>query len=150
MNRPACREKLLPSVFRHLWLKSARSREGFTSGWPPGHDELVGLGWHHARHARVCIERRRWWQAEHWISAVRDQVVALACLRLGHATAHAKGAHLLPGELTTPLETALVRSLEEAELQRALRAAATAFAEEVEQADPAAAARLRPMLHELA
>jgi hypothetical protein len=89
-------------------------------GPPPSHDHLIGLAWHHALHARVCIERRRWWQAEYWISAVRDQVIALACVRLGHPASYAKGAHLLPSRVTAPLAAALVRSLDEAELRRAL------------------------------
>ena len=41
----------------------------------------------------MCSERRRWWQAEYWSSGVRDQVLALACLRLGHPTSYGKGAH---------------------------------------------------------
>jgi hypothetical protein len=115
----------------------------------PGHHGPVGLAWHHALHARVCIERRRAWQAEYWIGAVRNQVIALACLRLGHPTAYAKGAHLLPAELTAPLEATLVRSLDSAELNRALAAAIAALAAELERTDPALAAGLRPMLSEL-
>src|SRR5262245_43454594 len=80
---------------------------------PPSYDYLSGLAWHHALHAWVCIRRHRWWQAEYWISALRNQVIALACLRLGHATSYAKGAHLLPADLTAPLEATLVRTLDE-------------------------------------
>jgi hypothetical protein len=117
---------------------------------PPKGDELAGLAWHHALHARVCIERGRWWQAEHWISGVRDQVLALAALRLGLPTDYAKGAHLLPAEVTAPLEDALVRSLDEAELRRALEAAVTALELELRRTEPDLAARLRPMLTDLA
>jgi hypothetical protein len=113
---------------------------------PPSHDTLAGKAWHHALHARVSIERRRWWQAEYWIGAVRNQMIALACLRLGHPVHYAKGAHLLPEELTAPLAATLVRSLDEAELRRALDAATTALAAELERTDPALASRLRPML----
>src|SRR5262245_30957471 len=45
---------------------------------PTGHNELAGLAWHHALHARISIERGRYWQAEHWISALRTQTTALA------------------------------------------------------------------------
>jgi hypothetical protein len=76
----------------------------------PDPQHLAGLIWHHALHAFICTERGRWWQAEHWISALRDHAITLACLRLGHPAAYAKGAHLLPGDLTAPLETTLVRS----------------------------------------
>jgi hypothetical protein len=116
----------------------------------PDPRHLAGLLWHHALHARVSIERRRWWQAEHWISAMRDHTITLACARLGYPTAYAKGAHLLPDDLTPPLETTLVRSLTEPELRRALAAAINAAADELAQSDPALATRLRPMLAQLA
>jgi hypothetical protein len=93
------------------------------------------MAWHHALHARVSIERRRWWQAEYWISAVRDQTIALACLRLGYPVHYAKGAHLVPEELTAPLTATLVRSLDEVELRRALGVATTALAHELERTD---------------
>jgi hypothetical protein len=98
----------------------------------------------------VCVERARWWQAEHWISALRDHVVALACLRLGHPAAHAKGAHLLPDDLSTALESTLVRSLTAAELHRALGATIDVVTAELERSRPELAPRLAPMLAELA
>ena len=58
----------------------------------------AGRVWHHALHARACIERGRHWQAAApWISALRDQVLTLACLRpSGYPASYAGGAHLLP------------------------------------------------------
>jgi predicted nucleotidyltransferase len=112
--------------------------------------ELVGLGWHHVLHARMCIERGKPWQAEWLIGGLREHVLALACLRLGYPTRFAKGADLLPPELTAPLEESLVSSLEERELRGALAAAAGALTAELERADPALAERLRPILLELA
>lgn len=116
----------------------------------PDGDTLVGLLWHHALHARVCVERGRWWQAEHWISGLRDHVITLACLRLGHAHAYAKGAHLLPDDLSAELERSLVRSLTATELDRALTAAIGAATAEVERSRPGLAPRLAPMFAELA
>jgi predicted nucleotidyltransferase len=116
---------------------------------PAHRDELVGRAWHHVLHAHACIERGKPWQAEYWISAIRDQVLALACLRLGHTTGYAKGADLLPPELTASLVPTLVCSLEESELRRALAAAAVALAAELERTDVALAARLRPVLTEV-
>jgi predicted nucleotidyltransferase len=116
---------------------------------PPGRDELAGLAWHHALHARMCIERGKPWQAEWLISGLREQVLALACLRLGHPVRFAKGADLLPAEIIGPLEATLIGSLDEAELRRALGAALAALAGELERSDPALAARLEPMLKEL-
>ncbi|MFF5294566.1 hypothetical protein [Paractinoplanes globisporus] len=113
---------------------------------PPSRRHLAGLGWHHALHAWVCIQRHRWWQAEHWISALRGQVLALACLRLGHPTSYAKGAHLLPPDVTAPLNATLVRTLDHAELTRALGAATTALIAEIALVDAPLAARLSPVL----
>lgn len=118
------------------------------SAAPARSDPPVGLAWHHVLHARACVERRRWWQAAYWISGVRDQVIALACLRLGHPYSYGKGAHLLPEEVTGPLAGTLVRTLDEAELRRALAAATAALAAELARTDPALAARLAPTLAE--
>jgi hypothetical protein len=116
---------------------------------PPDPDNLAGLAWHHVRHARMCIERGKPWQAVYLIGGVRDHVLALACLRLGQQATFAKGADLLPPEITEPVEATLVRSLDERELRRALGAAGTALVTELELMDPALAARLRPTLAEL-
>ena len=117
---------------------------------PPARDHLVGLAWHHVLHARACIERGKPWQAEWLINGVRDHVLALACVRLGYTARFAKGADLLPREVTAAVEPTLVRSLDEAELRRALAAAAAALAAELEREDAALAARLHPTLEELA
>ncbi|MBM0204340.1 hypothetical protein ACIA47_00490 [Micromonospora sp. NPDC051227] len=81
---------------------------------------------------------------------MRTQTIALACHRLGLPTSFAKGAHLLPADISGPLETTLVRSTDETELRRALLAAATALAAELTRTDPNLAGRLRPILTELA
>lgn len=112
---------------------------------PPDRRHLTGLVWHHARHAHVSIERGLWWQAEHWISALRDHVIGLACLRLGHPPHYAKGAHLLPASVMQALEAALVRSLDAVELRRALLAAVDAAADEVGRSDPEVAAMFREL-----
>ena len=123
-----------------------RSLEPFGS---PDVGTLIGLAWHHALHARVCIERGRGWQAAHWIGALRDHVISLACLRLGHPAHYAKGAHLLPGAVTAPLEATLVRTVTGPELRRALAAAVSALTDELGRSDPALAGRLQGMLTEL-
>ena len=96
-------------------------------------DDLLGHAWHHVRLARVCIERGRQWQAVHWINGARDQVIALAALRLGLPTSYAKGAHLLPPEVTEPLESTLIRGLGEADLRLALDGVMDALAIEASQ-----------------
>ena len=113
-------------------------------------DHLIGLAWHHVLHARIFIERGAPWQSEYWISAIRDETLALACLRLGLPAAYAKGSDRLPAEVTAPVRDALVRSLDEAELSRALQAATRALIGELRQTDAAVAERLSPALLALA
>jgi hypothetical protein len=115
---------------------------------PASANELFGLGVHHAVRARFCIERGRRWQAEYWISGVRDQALVLACRRRGLAVAEGRGFDDLPAEVLAPFEEALVRSLEPEELLRALAAAvAGLLGESAEAAD--LAARVEPQLREL-
>ena len=116
---------------------------------PVASGDLVGWAWVYARHVQTCIERGKPWQAEWALSGIRDNVLALASLRHGYITRYAKGADLLPPELTAPLEAALVRSLDEAELWRALAAGCDALADEVDRTDPELGKTLRPMLSEL-
>jgi hypothetical protein len=110
------------------------------------HRQEIGLTWHHLLHADTCIRRGRTWQAEHWISQARTHVIALACLRLGFPTAYAKGAHLLPADVTASLGPTLVRSLDPGELRRARTATAEAFERELRYHDPDLADRLLPVL----
>jgi hypothetical protein len=117
---------------------------------PPDPGHLIGLAWHHVLHARSCIERHKPWQAEYWISGIRDQTLALACLRLGKPADYAKGADALPSAAIGELEAALVRSLELEELRRALRVAATRLVSELHATDPDQAHRLERPIRELA
>jgi hypothetical protein len=84
------------------------------------------------------------------LSAARDQVLALACVRHGVPAAYARGADGLPAEETGPLEDALVGSLDTGELQRGLRAVLERLGDETERADPGLAERLAGALTELA
>jgi hypothetical protein len=115
---------------------------------PPASRYLIGLGWHHVFHARAAIERGLPWRAEYWISALRDNTLTLACVRLGETAAHARGADRLPVAITAPLAESLVRSLDAAELRRALDVATAGFLREVAAWDPALGSRLTPLLQE--
>jgi hypothetical protein len=112
----------------------------------PDIDEMIGYGWIYVLNARAAVERRRRWQAEHWISAIRHQGLALACLRKGVPAAHARGVDRLDPDTATSWMTTLVRSLDPPELRRALSMARDAFLQEVAQTRPALAARLREPL----
>jgi hypothetical protein len=109
----------------------------------PDRGFLVGLGWHHALHARAAIARGQPWKAEFYVGALKDHTLSLACLRLGEPAEYGRGLDHLPRDVTAPYEETLVRSLEPAELTRALAAATALFLAEVE---PDLAARLRPLL----
>ena len=112
---------------------------------PPAAEHLFGLATHHALFARVCIERGKVWQAEHWIAELRDHVLALACLRLGLPTSYARGFDDLPSEVTQPLEPSLVRSSERDELLRAHAIAVEGLLREGSAA-PELARRTAPLL----
>ena len=91
---------------------------------------LFGLGVHHAVRARFSIERGRPWQAEYWISGVRDQALSLACLCRGLAPSYGRGYDELPAEAMALFAGALVRSTDRAELLRALGAVIEALLRE--------------------
>ena len=108
---------------------------------------VIGLAWHHVLHARICIERGARWQAEYWISALRDHILTLACHRLGYPTSHAKGTDLLPAAVTARVQETLVRTLDSDDLVRAHAAATRVLLDELAAADPVVAAALqRPLL----
>jgi predicted nucleotidyltransferase len=86
----------------------------------PRASELIGYAAHHAVRARFCIERGRFWQAEYWISGARDYALSLACLRHNLSPHYGRGFDQLPAEIQARAKDALVRSLDRAELQRAL------------------------------
>ena len=91
------------------------------------------------RHARVCRDRGKPWQAEFCISAVRDYALDLACLRRGLPTGYGRGFDELPADVLEGFDDALVRSLDDDELTRALRAAVAALLRESAQVSELAA-----------
>ncbi len=90
---------------------------------PPSAHELFGYAVHHALRARFCIERGRYWQAEYWISSVRDYALNLACLHRRLPTSNGRGYDMLPSEVRERFTPALVTSLQRDELLRALGSA---------------------------
>jgi phage head maturation protease len=81
----------------------------------------------YALHARACIARGRVWQAEHYIGAVRDHALSLACLREGLPAVQARGYDELAAETLNQYEAAHVGSLEPGALRAALAAAVRAL-----------------------
>jgi hypothetical protein len=116
---------------------------------PTSAAHLIGLGWLYALHARSSIERGKLWQAEYMVSGVRDHVLALAAMRHGLPADQGRGMDRLPGDVTAPLEAALIRALESDEIRRAFRAAIAGLLIEIEHADRELAGLLSAPLLEL-
>lgn len=115
----------------------------------PDAGHLIGMGWLYALHARSSIARGRVWQAEYMISGVRDQVLALACLRHDLPAVQGRGIDRLPAALTAALSGALVRMVDVNELTRALAVATRALLTEIEYADADLARRVGRQITEL-
>lgn len=57
----------------------------------PERSHLIGLAWLYALHARSSIARGRVWQALYMINAMRDQVMALHCVKEGVNAVQGRG-----------------------------------------------------------
>ena len=115
---------------------------------PPFAKELFGYAVHHALRARFCIERRRYWQAEYWISGVRDYALNLACLHRGLPTSNGRGFDSLPVDVHDTFKSAFATSLERDELMRALGCAINGLLREADEVKELAA-KVEPQLREL-
>ena len=115
---------------------------------PPPARELFGYAVHHALRARFCIERGRYWQAEYWISGVRDYALSLACRRSGLPAVYGRGYDDLPSDVRSAFGHALVRSLEPDELRRALSRAIEGLLREAGEVQ-SLADQVEPQLREL-
>jgi hypothetical protein len=92
--------------------------------------DLFGWGVIYALHARACIERGRVWQAEHYVGAVRDHALSLACLRQGVPAVQARGYDDLSPETLAQFEGAHVTAVEPGALRAALAASVLALMRE--------------------
>ena len=137
--------RALSPTFRLVFGKANEARD-FP---PPQPGDLIGMGWLYALHARSCIAREKFWQAEYMISGMRDQALALACLRHALPAVQGRGLDRLPSEVLGRFEGALVRQLERGELARAFRLATDGLLGEIICVDASLAERLRPALTEL-
>ena len=84
------------------------------------------------------------------IGLLRDQVLSLACVRLGLPAREGRGIDRLPDDVTRPLEAALIGGVERDRLVRAFAAATEGLIREIRSFDEALATRLTPTLAELA
>jgi hypothetical protein len=116
---------------------------------PPDAEGLFGWGVIYALHARACIERCRVWQAEHYVGAVRDHALSLACLREGVPAVQARGYDDLPADVLARFDGTHVGALERAELRAALAVSVRALMREGAETDLAVANVVAERLAEL-
>ena len=111
--------------------------------------DIFGWGVIYALHARACIERGRVWQAEHYVGAVRDHALSLACRQRELPAVQARGYDELPPETLASFDRTHVGSVEPDALRRALAAATRALLNEGAEADVPDAAVVAERLAEL-
>jgi predicted nucleotidyltransferase len=116
---------------------------------PPVAGSIFGWGVIYALHARACIERGRVWQAEHYVGAVRDHALSLACILQGLPPRQARGYDDLPPESLRGFEAAHVGSLDPTALRSALAASVVALLQEGAEARLEHAPRVAERLAEL-
>lgn len=114
----------------------------------PDAETLVGKAWLHGLHARSSLARSKPWQADHMLSGMRNQVLALACLRHDLPPHQGRGADRLPSGAVDP--DMIPTSLAADALWRAFARTTEVLLREVDELDRALADRLRPCLRDLA
>src|SRR5947208_6657328 len=116
---PAARFGAAGPRFRLLFGETTQPARAPT---PPAAADLFGWGVIYALHARACIERGRVWQAEHYVGAVRDHALSLACLREGLPPVQARTFDDLSAETLARSDHAHVGAVEPPALRAALAA----------------------------
>ena len=92
--------------------------------------DVFGWGVIYALHARACVERGRCWQAEHYVGAVRDHGLALACLRERVVAVQARGYDDLSRSTLDRFSGTHVEGATSAAIRSALRASVSAIMSE--------------------
>jgi hypothetical protein len=129
---PAAQFRPAGPRFRLLFGETAAG--DYKGSTPPVAHDLFGWGVIYALHARACIERRRVWQAEHYVGAVRDHALSLACLREGLPAVQARGYDDLSAETLARFEDAHVTAREPGPLRASLAASVVSLMREGSEA----------------
>jgi hypothetical protein len=108
-----------PSVARDLFLAT-----------PAVAGDIFGWGVIYSVYARTCIERGRVWQAEHYVGAVRDHALSLACLRQGLSAVQARGYDGLSAETLARFQDGHICTVEPGALRAALAGSVLALLRE--------------------
>jgi hypothetical protein len=116
----------------------------------PDLDAHIGMGWLYALHARSAIARGKLWQAVMMLDDLRNQIIALACIRHGLNPWHGRDVDRLPPAEKEALLRSRSPEVSAATLQSSKRMLIEQFLAEVAQHDPARARALAQPLHTLA
>ncbi|MBD79536.1 MAG: hypothetical protein CL840_11515 [Crocinitomicaceae bacterium] len=108
----------------------------------PSIEKLRGWGWHHVMHANSSINRGKLWQAEFWISNLREHIIALKCLRFGLPSAHGRGVDQLPKSELNYLDKTLIKAIEVKELRTSLNSSTQLLVEEIAKSNKTLAGKL--------
>jgi len=115
---------------------------------PTPAQELFGYAVHHAVRARICVERGRYWQAEYWISGVRDYALSLACRRRDLSPFYGRGFDDLPSDVRDRFIGALPISLQRDALLAALHVAINGLLQEASDLQESLT-KVEPQLREM-
>jgi predicted nucleotidyltransferase len=115
----------------------------------PDVEHLIGLGWHHVLHANSAICRSKPWQAEYWISALRDHIISMKCIRLGLPSVYAKGADSISNQEIRGMESTFIKSLDLSELTVTLIAITQFLISEIQHHDEKLANKLATTFQKL-
>lgn len=113
-------------------------------------DTYVGWCWLYALHVRSSLRRGKLWQAEFFISGMRNYLISLYCRRFGLPEKQGRGVDQLPPEQLKKLEATLVKSMEISSLKQAFSETIRLCLEEIEHGDQKLHAALKRALSELA
>lgn len=108
----------------------------------PAAEELIGMAWLYALHVRSSIARGRFLQAEYMLSGMRDNVLALSCIRYGADAIQGRGIDDLPEEVRKRAADCLACSIEANELKRAFRVTTDYLLDEIRSVDAGLANKL--------
>jgi len=113
---------------------------------PPDAEAMCGWAWLYALHLRSALARGNIFQAEYMLGAMRNQALALACLRNGLPTRDGRGFDRLPAEVLDHLPPTFPVGISYDELLTAFRAVMALLQSEIAPVDRDLAMRLKPVL----
>ncbi|MBB1159128.1 nucleotidyltransferase domain-containing protein [Amycolatopsis dendrobii] len=112
----------------------------------PDSEQVIGMAWLYAVHARSAIGRGRTWQAVQMLDDLRDQIIALECLRHGLNPWHGREVDRLPAPVLATLRDGRAASVSLTELERSRQALLQHYLAAVAHHDAERAVALRRAL----